>query len=115
MCIRDSIDDAVTFVREREKPLALYVFTSDDQVEERILEETSSGGACINGTILHIGDSRMPFGGVGESGMGSYHGRSSFETFSHRKSVLKRGFRFDMKLMYPPYTKFRTKMIKKTV
>lgn len=110
-----SIDDAVTFVREREKPLALYVFTSDDQVEERILEETSSGGACINGTILHIGDSRMPFGGVGESGMGSYHGRSSFETFSHRKSVLKRGFRFDMKLMYPPYTKFRTKMIKKTV
>ena len=109
------VDEAIAFVRARDKPLALYVFTADTAVEEKVLEETSSGGACVNGTILHIGDSRMPFGGVGESGMGGYHGRSTFETFSHRKAVLKRGFRFDLKMMYPPYTKFRTNMTKKMV
>ncbi len=112
--IRD-VDEAISFVRAREKPLALYVFTSDDAVAGKVLEETSSGGACVNGTVMHIGDSRMPFGGVGESGMGAYHGRSSFETFTHRKAVLKRGFRFDLKMMYPPYSKFGTKMVKKMV
>lgn len=112
--IRD-VDEAISFVRAREKPLALYVFTADDAVAGKVLEETSSGGACVNGTVMHIGDSRMPFGGVGESGMGAYHGRSSFETFTHRKAVLKRGFRFDLKMMYPPYSKFGTKMVKKMV
>ncbi|MDG2305681.1 MAG: aldehyde dehydrogenase family protein [Candidatus Binatia bacterium] len=110
-----NIDEAISFVREREKPLALYIFTSDEATENKVLEETSSGGACVNGTVMHIGDSRLPFGGVGESGMGAYHGRSSFETFTHRKAVLKRGFRFDMKMMYPPYTKFLTNMVKKSV
>lgn len=114
LTVRD-VDEAIGFVRSREKPLALYIFTSDATVENKVLEETSSGGACVNGTIMHIGDSRMPFGGVGESGMGAYHGRSSFETFSHRKGVLKRGFRFDLKMMYPPYSGFRTKMVKKMV
>ena len=112
--IRD-VDEAISFVRAREKPLALYVFTADDGVASKVLEETSSGGACVNGTVMHIGDSRMPFGGVGESGMGASHGRSSFETFTHRKAVLKRGLRFDLKMMYPPYSKFGTKMVKKMV
>lgn len=114
LAVRD-IDEAIAFVRAREKPLALYVFSDDDAVAERVLEETSSGGATVNGTIMHIGDSRMPFGGVGESGMGAYHGRSSFETFTHRKATLRRGFKFDIKMMYPPYTKFRTNMVKKMV
>ena len=68
---------------------------------------------CINGTILHIGNPAMAFGGVGESGMGGYHGRSTFETFSHRKAVLKRGFKFDIKLMYPPYSERMTRFVKK--
>jgi aldehyde dehydrogenase (NAD+) len=99
-----NVDEAIRFVNAREKPLALYLFSKDASAEQRVLEQTSSGGACINGTILQIGNSAMPFGGVGPSGMGAYHGRFSFETFSHRKAVLRRGFRFDLKLMYPPYT-----------
>jgi aldehyde dehydrogenase (NAD+) len=108
-----SIDEAIAFVNRGDKPLALYLFGNDDAAEQRVLEETSSGGACINGTIMHIGNSAMPFGGVGPSGMGAYHGRFSYETFSHRKAVLKRGFRFDLKLMYPPYPEWRTKLVRK--
>lgn len=99
-----SIDEAVDFVNGRDKPLALYLFSNDPEVQEDVLSRTSSGGACVNGTLLHIMDPRMPFGGVGASGMGAYHGRHTFETFSHRKSVLTRGTRFDPKIMYPPYS-----------
>ncbi|MDJ0789073.1 MAG: aldehyde dehydrogenase family protein [Myxococcota bacterium] len=108
-----NLDEAIDFITAREKPLALYLFSTDESAEQRILSETSSGGVCINGTILQIGNPKMPFGGVGPSGMGAYHGRHSFETFSHRKAVLRRGFRFDMKMMYPPYTKARTRLVKK--
>jgi aldehyde dehydrogenase (NAD+) len=107
------LDEAIDFVNDREKPLALYLFSSDASAEKRVLNETSSGGACINGTLMQIANSKMPFGGVGPSGMGAYHGRHSFETFSHRKAVLRRGFRFDIKMMYPPYTEKRTNMVKK--
>ena len=107
------VEEAIDFVNEREKPLALYLFSADEKAEQRVLGETSSGGACINGTIMHIGNSAMPFGGVGPSGMGAYHGKHTFETFSHRKAVLRRGFKFDLKLMYPPYTERRTKMARK--
>jgi aldehyde dehydrogenase (NAD+) len=107
------LDEAIEFVNRREKPLALYLFSTNAAAEKRVLSETSSGGACINGTIMHISNSKMPFGGVGPSGMGAYHGRHSFETFSHRKAVLRRGFKFDIKMMYPPYTEARTKMVKK--
>ena len=107
------VDEAIEFVNRGEKPLALYLFSNDSSTEERVLSSTSSGGVTINGTILHIANSKLPFGGVGPSGMGAYHGRHTFETFSHRKSVLRRGFKFDLKMMYPPYTEFRTKMTKK--
>ncbi|MDG2051462.1 MAG: aldehyde dehydrogenase family protein [Myxococcota bacterium] len=109
----ENLDEAIQFVNGREKPLALYLFSQDSAAEEKVLSETTSGGACMNGTILHIGNSKMPFGGVGPSGMGAYHGRHSFETFSHRKAVLRRGIRLDPKMMYPPYTKRKTDMIKK--
>jgi aldehyde dehydrogenase (NAD+) len=109
----DGVDEAIEFVNRREKPLALYLFSNDAAAEEKVLASTTSGGACINGTIMHIGNSAMPFGGVGPSGMGAYHGRFSFETFSHRKAVLRRGFRFDPRMMYPPYTKRKTDMAKK--
>jgi len=104
---------AVAFVNAREKPLALYLFTKDEDVENDVLARTSSGGACVNGTLLHIMDARMPFGGVGPSGTGAYHGRHTFETFSHRKSVLTRGTRFDPKIMYPPYGKRITNLVRR--
>lgn len=107
------MDEAVEFVNSRDKPLALYVFTRDDAVEEKVLRETSSGGACVNGTIMHIMDTRVPFGGVGPSGQGAYHGRHSFETFSHRKAVLKRGFRFDLKMLYPPYSDRKRRFVQR--
>jgi aldehyde dehydrogenase (NAD+) len=109
------VESAIQFVNEREKPLALYVFTRDTKVEDAVIARTSSGGACVNGTVLHLVHSALPFGGVGPSGTGSYHGRASFETFSHRKSVLTKGWRFDAKLMYPPYGGFATKMFKRLV
>jgi aldehyde dehydrogenase (NAD+) len=107
------LTEAIEFVNRGEKPLALYLFSNDSSAEKRVLSETSSGGACINGTIMHISNSKMPFGGVGPSGSGAYHGQHSFETFSHRKAVLRRGFKFDLKMMYPPYTQARTNFVKK--
>ncbi len=107
------VGEAIAFVNAREKPLALYLFSSDSETEQRVLSGTSSGGLCVNGTIMQIGNSAMPFGGVGPSGMGAYHGRFTFETFSHRKAVLRRGFRFDPRMLYPPYTKRKTDMAKR--
>ncbi len=100
----DQLSDAIAFVNAQPKPLALYFFSSNKQNQERILQETSYGGGCFNDMILHLGNPELPFGGVGHSGMGSYHGKASFDTFSHRKSVLKNSFRFDLKWRYPPYT-----------
>lgn len=95
--------DAVDFVNKRPKPLALYAFSNDRGFRDHILQNTSSGGACINDTILQITSPEMPFGGVGKSGMGSYHGKWSFDTFSHYKSILKKPFKLDMFLRYPPF------------
>lgn len=99
----DAIDDALAIVTGRDKPLALYVFTEDRAVADRVLRETSSGGACVNDVVAHLSVPDLPFGGVGESGMGAYHGRATFETFSHRKSVLDKSSRLDVPLRYPPY------------
>jgi aldehyde dehydrogenase (NAD+) len=110
-----SFEEGVDFVNEREKPLALYLFSNNSEYHERILGETSSGGVCINGTIMHIGNPKLPFGGVGPSGMGAYHGRHSFETFSHRKSVLTRGLNLDIPIMYPPYPSWLTNLVKRVM
>jgi aldehyde dehydrogenase (NAD+) len=107
------VERAIAFVNRREKPLALYVFTRDPAHEERVVRETSSGGVCVNATIWHLASAELPFGGVGPSGMGDYHGRASFETFSHRKSVLTKGWRPDLKLMYPPYGALKTRLVKR--
>ncbi|MFP2925035.1 aldehyde dehydrogenase family protein [Pyxidicoccus sp. 3LG] len=98
-----SVEDAIRFVRARPKPLALYSFARDASVNERVLSETSSGGAVTNDVCVHFAAEGLPFGGVGESGIGGYHGQSSFDAFSHKKSVVKRPFALDMKLRYPPY------------
>jgi aldehyde dehydrogenase (NAD+) len=108
----DDVEDAIGVVRSGDKPLALYVF-GDDAVAERVLESTSSGGACVNATLLHLAVPDLPFGGVGESGSGAYHGRTGFDTFSHRKSVLQRRTRPDPSVMYPPYTRLKDRLLRR--
>ena len=104
------LDEVITFVNDREKPLALYYFGTNDK---QILRHTSSGGTCINDVIMHIVNHKVPFGGVGNSGMGSYHGKDSFLAFSHRRSVIKTPTFVDMPFRYMPYKLF--KLIKKMV
>ena len=104
------IDNVISFVTKREKPLALYYFGTDDK---KILRHTSSGGTCINDVIMHIVNHKTPFGGVGNSGMGAYHGKDSFLTFSHRRSVIKTPTWVDMPFRYMPYKLFN--LIKRMV
>jgi aldehyde dehydrogenase (NAD+) len=94
---------AIRFVNERPRPLALYVFSSDSTKTEEVLQRVSAGGAVVNDTVVHYAAQELPFGGVGPSGMGSYHGRASFDAFTHYKSVVKKPFAFDLKVRYPPY------------
>ncbi len=98
------IEEAIKFIKEREKPLALYLFTRDARTEKRVLRNLSFGGGCINDTIIHLATPHMGFGGVGGSGMGSYHGKESFDTFSHKKSVVKKSDIIDLPIRYQPYT-----------
>ena len=101
-----SVDEAIEFINDREKPLALYVFASE-RVGRKVLHLTSSGGACINDVIMHIANEHLPFGGVGNSGMGRYHGRDSLYSFSHRRSVVVTPTWIDMPFRYMPYKLFR--------
>ncbi|MGM9831014.1 MAG: aldehyde dehydrogenase [Paludibacteraceae bacterium] len=108
----ENIDEAYNFVRDREKPLALYLFTTDSCTKRRFMREVSFGGGCINDTIMHIATSALPFGGVGNSGMGSYHGKKSFETFSHAKAIVKKPNFLDLPLRYQPYAAWKEKIIR---
>lgn len=96
-----NMDEVIRGVSNFPNPLALYLFTSNKQVEQQVLESISFGGGCINDTLYHLATPHLPFGGVGTSGMGSYHGKSSFDAFSHKKSVLKQSTVFDMPFRYP--------------
>ncbi len=100
----DSVDAAIRFITARPKPLALYLYSSSAQTFEAVVSRTSSGGMVVNHGFLHLGVPALPFGGVGESGMGAYHGKASFETFSHRKSVLRKPVGLEPSLLYAPYT-----------
>ncbi|MCM3164749.1 aldehyde dehydrogenase [Metabacillus litoralis] len=97
----ENIRTVIDFVTDRPKPLALYLFTTSEEMEKKVTESISFGGGCINDTLMHIATPYLPFGGVGESGMGTYHGESSFTAFSHYKSVLKQTNRFDFHFRYP--------------
>ena len=107
------VDEAIRFVNDRDKPLALYAFSSDDDTLEHVVANTSAGGVTLNHAVLHLAVPDLPFGGVGQSGMGSYHGKSGFDTFSHFKAVLDKPTRPDPALMYPPYTNLKKKIIRK--
>lgn len=110
----DDLNKVITDLKNKPKPLTLYFFSNDKRNQDKIANETSSGSVCINGTIHVIFDNKLPFGGVGMSGLGNYHGKWSFETFSHKKAIVKKSFSFDMKQMYPPY-KVNLAMLKKII
>ena len=105
----EKLDDCIEFIRSRPKPLALYIFSENKMNQEKVLNSCSFGGGCINDTVIHLASSHMSFGGVGESGMGSYHGKKSFDTFTHYRSVLKQG-KLDVKLRYFPYKSGKEKI-----
>ncbi|MFV0342514.1 MAG: aldehyde dehydrogenase [Anaerocolumna sp.] len=106
------LNECIEYIVNNTKPLALYLFTSDSKTEKRILDSCSFGGGCINDTIIHIASSRMGFGGVGASGMGSYHGKLSFDTFTHYRSIVKKATWLDIPIRYRPYTKGKDKLLR---
>ncbi len=108
----DRVEEALEFVNARPRPLALYLFSREKRVQELFLRRASFGGGCINDTIIHLATSRMPFGGVGNSGMGGYHGRASFDTFSHRKSIVKKSPWIDLPVRYAPYTPVKNQLLR---
>ena len=105
----EKLDDCIDFIRSRPEPLALYIFSENKMNQEKVLNSCSFGGGCINDTVIHLASSHISFGGVGESGMGSYHGKKSFDTFTHYRSVLKQG-KLDVKLRYFPYKSGKEKI-----
>ena len=109
----DSINEAVDFVLDREKPLALYVFSRNPDAQRKVLDQTSSGAATVNHVWLHMAVPELPFGGVGESGMGAYHGRTSFDCFSHQRGVLRKPMAVDPPILYPPYTADKAKWVRR--
>lgn len=108
----DKIEEAIDFVQSRPKPLALYFFSRDRHMQKVVKDSCSFGGGCINDTVMHIGSPRMPFGGVGASGMGSYHGKKSFDTFTHYRSILKSSSMIDVPLRYMPYDDVTYKLLR---
>lgn len=110
----DDLKETVMEINRHPKPLALYFFTKSKENERYVLRNASYGGGCINDTVVHLATSYMPFGGVGESGTGGYHGKASFDTFSHKKSVMNKSNRIDVPLRYPPY-KNHIKLLKKVL
>jgi acyl-CoA reductase-like NAD-dependent aldehyde dehydrogenase len=107
------VGEAIERVNRKPKPLALYFFSRNEEAQERVLRETSAGGTTVNHVWMHVGVSALPFGGVGASGMGSYHGRHSFETFSHKRGVLKKPTFGDLPLAFPPYTPWKRRWLRR--
>lgn len=107
-----TIDEAIKFINSRPKPLALYLFSKSSQIHDDVIARTSSGGACINDVVMHLAVPELPFGGVGASGMGAYHGQTSFDTFSHHRAVLTKSVHLDVPLRYPPYSDRKLRWLK---
>lgn len=109
------LDEAISFVASRPKPLALYVFSEDERSVDRVIAETSAGGVTVNHTLLHLAVTDLPFGGVGDSGFGAYHGKAGFDRFSHRKSVLVKPRRPDPPVLYPPYGRWKARLVRRAL
>ena len=99
----ENLDDVVSQLNQREKPLALYLFTTDKTVEDLIINNVSFGGGCVNATLMHMLNTNLPFGGIGNSGYGFYQGRWSFEAFSHKKGIYNRALSDEPAPVFPPY------------
>ncbi len=108
----EHIEDVIQQVRQRSRPLALYVFSENPAHQEMLTRQLDFGGGCINDAIIHLASPHLPFGGVGGSGMGNYHGRYSFEAFSHKKALMKRPLKMDVPLRYPPYPHWKEKVVR---
>ena len=106
------VEEAMEIIKSREKPLACYLFTEDRRVQDRFLQQVPFGGGCINDTVIHLATSHMGFGGVGASGMGSYHGKKSLETFSHSKSIVRKSTWMDLPIRYAPYTRAKEALLR---
>ena len=106
-----SLDEAIRRINTLPHPLALYIFTSNRHSAKKITARCGFGGGCINDTVIHLATSQMGFGGFGESGMGSYHGKEGFETFSHKKSIVDKRIWPDLPMRYQPYRKLYEKLI----
>ncbi|UCG46133.1 MAG: aldehyde dehydrogenase [Phycisphaerales bacterium] len=109
----DDVSQAVNFINNKPKPLALYIFSRDRAFQQRIVAETSSGSICLNDTIVHLGSPNLPFGGVGDSGFGRYHGKAGFDTFSNPKSVLRQTMLFDLPKRFPPADELGFKLFRR--
>ena len=109
-----NMEDIKYYIAHHKNPLALYVFSEDENFSEDIINRFSFGGGCVNDTISHVASPYLPFGGIGSSGMGNYHGKASFDTFTHTKSIVKKSTKIDLKLVFPPY-KDKIKLIKKVM
>lgn len=109
----NQLEEAIQTINKRPKPLALYLFTEDKQCEEEVLSRLSFGGGCINDTIFHSANSHLPFGGVGNAGIGAYHGKYSFDLFSHHKSIVKKSTKMDVSFVMPPYSEKKMDFIRK--
>ncbi|NJL89414.1 MAG: aldehyde dehydrogenase [Coleofasciculaceae cyanobacterium SM2_1_6] len=108
----ENLEEAIEQINTQAPPLALYLFSDDRRHQQQVITQTKSGGVCLNDTILHLASPELPFGGVGSSGLGSYHGKASFTTFSHQKSILTKSRFLDLKFRYPPYTEAKLKLLK---
>jgi acyl-CoA reductase-like NAD-dependent aldehyde dehydrogenase len=109
----DSVDVAIDHINANPHPLALYVFAEKKSVVDNVLGNTTAGGVTVNGTLMHLTSPHLPFGGIGESGMGGYHGKSGVRLFQHMKPVLSRGTKLDQSIAYPPYTDKKAKLFRK--
>ena len=108
-----SFDALIDMQKERDKPLALYIFSKNKKHIDRVTRELSYGGGCINDVVIHLATSEMGFGGVGESGMGSYHGKDGFDAFSHYKSIVHKKNWIDLPMRYQPYkSRFYEKLLR---
>lgn len=108
----DDLDETISTLQNKSKPLALYLFSTDKNNQKKVMQNLQFGGGCINDTVAHLGNTELPFGGIGNSGFGGYHGKTSFDTFTHPKSIMKKSNWLDIPLRYPPY-KGKLKWLKK--
>ena len=106
-------NEIFNIIEKNKNPLALYLFTEDKNFEKEIIEKVSFGGGCVNDTIIHCTSEGLPFGGIGRSGLGNYHGKASFDAFSHQKSIVKSKKIADISMKYPPFDERKFKLIKK--